>query len=147
MPTPYDTLLRLQERKLDDLRREMGAAVSALADRQLEQDKVDAALADARRRVQDEALMAIDPYVAQARARRMMLLRDRAAIKARLADLQDSSTRTFAALSTTRAAMDGYLAEVARAARTAEDVVATDLSAARRMRRTGHRPGSGAARS
>lgn len=140
MKTPYDTLLRVQQRTLDRLRVAIASEAATRAGLVRQRDAIDDAVAAARRSVHADALLPTDAFVRHARVRRTAVAQDHLASDRRLGALQGRSTATFGAMEATRLAIDQFHAEGARILVKAEDGLATDIAAARLARRPQRAP-------
>jgi hypothetical protein len=131
MRTPYDTLLRLRQREMDDMRVAITAQATHLDTIEHRHTEVRAAVARAQQTASTDLLLNTQAYMARMRAEREALLRDKAKVGANLARLRADAVEVYGALRVTRSAADDYRAQVERGIANADQSLVDDLTATR----------------
>lgn len=131
MTTPYDTALRIAERKVERVRRAIGDAV-------LDLQRIEAQHIAAERTLEQERAMAdTDPrlttqhYFVRARDHRARLFAERGATHARLEELRRQAAECYGSLSAVEGAATAFRADADRAAAGAEQVAIDEVTGAR----------------
>lgn len=131
MITPYDTALRLAERKVERVRRAIGDAV-------LDLQRIEAQHVAAERTLEQEGRMATDDprlttqhYFVRARDHRSRLSLERAATQARLEELRRRAIECYGSLSAVEGAATSFRDSAERAAATAEQTAIDEVTGAR----------------
>lgn len=135
MQTPYDTLLRLRQREMDDMRVAINVQVNQLISIENRHTVVNAAFARAQQTAATDVLLNTQAYMARIRAEREALLKDKAMVGARLARLQANAVEAYGSLRATRSAAEDYRAEAERGLANADQTFIDDLTAARSRRK------------
>ncbi|USI72013.1 hypothetical protein [Sphingomonas morindae] len=134
MRTPYDTLIRLGERGLDEMRRAILAEVAERATLERRRAQLEGHMREAEACATDAVLIDSHLYLARMRAEKADLAAARDGIDARLSALRDGARDALGQLAATRsAAADFRAARHAEAARREHRVI-DDLSGARHAR-------------
>lgn len=131
MTTPYDTALRLAERKVERVRRAIGDAVLDLA-------RIDAQHVAAEQTLRQEGLLAISEptlttqhYFLRARDHRERLMVEREETHARLEALRRRAVECYGSLSAVEGAVSRYRDAADQAAAAVEQRAINEVTAAR----------------
>lgn len=131
MTTPYDTALRLAERKVERIRRAIGDAV-------LDLQRIDAQHIAAERTLEEESLLAISEptlttqhYFLRARDHRERLLVEREETHARLEGLRRRAVECYGSLNAVESAVTRYRDAADQAAAAIEQRAIDEVTAAR----------------
>lgn len=138
MKTPYDTALRVAERRLDKVRAEMAKVAALLRVLQAEEDAAALSLERECVLAVDDPRLTTERYFVRARDRRMHLAGRRAATQAQLEALRAKAVAHYAERIAIDTAIARHCDEAERAAAAAEQAEIDDLTGAcyRRPRAT-----------
>lgn len=135
MQTPYDTLLRLRQREVDDMRVAITVQVNQLISIEDRHAMVNAAMVQAQQTTANDVLLNTQAYMARIRAERDAVVKDKAMVGADLARLRASAVEAYGALRVTRSAADDYRVEMEKGIANADQIFVDDLTAARGRRK------------
>ncbi|QJU57424.1 hypothetical protein HL653_06115 [Sphingomonas sp. AP4-R1] len=135
MPTPYDALMRLRQREVDDLRIAISVQIDQLVSIENRHTVINAALAQAQDVTASEVLLNTQSYMARLRAERDAVTNNRKMAGARLSQLRDNAVEAYGALRAIHSAADDYRSDVERSAAQADQAFIDDLVGGRGSRR------------
>lgn len=139
MSTPYDALLRLRQREVDDLRIAINVQIDQLVSIENRHTVINAALAQAQDITATEVLLNTQSYMARLRAERDAVASSGKMAGARLAQLRDNAVEAYGALRAIHSAADEFRTEAERSAAQAEQGFIDDLVAGRGRRKPSRR--------
>lgn len=131
MKTPYDTALRIAERRLDAVRTEMAKAAAQLRLIELEEDAASTAFSRETQIAGDDARMTTERYFVRARDHRAQLVALRAATNAELESLRQKAVAVYGERIALDTAIARHREEAERAAAAAEQSAMDDLTGGR----------------
>lgn len=140
MKTPFDTILRLRQRELENLRRDLVQSVQEQSD--IARDMAQISI-NMRREIEDHSQsgqgLACDSYLAACRSKRIDLHERLASVELRLADLRDQSRAHLALVHALENAAERFHQEHQRAASRREQAASDEWALTHYMRasRTG----------
>jgi hypothetical protein len=134
MRTPYDSLMRLHENAMSEVRVAINVQIEHIVTIENHERLVESSLAEAHEYTTQDALIDAEMFVAHVRAQRARLAAERAAASARLNQLRARALEAYGALRAARHAAELYRSEAEKSAGNAEQHMIDDLSAAHRTR-------------
>jgi hypothetical protein len=135
MQTPYDALLRLRKREMDDVRIAVSVQIDQLISIENRHTVINAAMARAQDVTTTEILLNTQSYMARLRAERDAVAKNKTLAGARLAQLQGHAVEAYGALRVAHSAADEYRAEAEKDAANADQAFIDDLVGARGARK------------
>jgi len=135
MKTPYDTAIRVAERRLDKVRAAIGKAVDELGQLERAGDEAEAMLHRECLLAAGDHRLSTEFFFTRARDRRARLAADRETAHARLERLRREAVACYGERQAVETAAARHREDAERAAAAAEQAAIDDLSAARRPRR------------
>ncbi len=134
MRTPYDSLMRLHENAMSEVRVAINVQIEQIVTIEGRERMVETSIAEAHEYTTLDAMLDAEMFVVHARAQRARLAAERAAAADRLALLRARALEAYGALRAARHAAELYRSEREKAAGNAEQHMIDDLSAAHRAR-------------
>ncbi|HEX8484293.1 hypothetical protein [Sphingomonas sp.] len=135
MTTPYDTALRIAERRLDQLRARIGQAVDDLQRTEAAHSNNDAVLARESMVAAGDPRLTSDSFFRQTRERRERLAAERVQAQDRLEELRLKAIEQYGSRTAVETAAAGYRADAERSAAAADQSAIDDLIGALAARR------------
>lgn len=131
MNTPFDAALRLRQREIDAMRVSISVQINQLMVIEETRESVDQSVAREVEIAASNWGSSAHAFMARMRTQRERLLRERAAVDARLTSLRAQAATAYGALRAVEGAAARFRAEANRVAAVAEQSRADDFSAAR----------------
>ncbi len=139
MTTPYDTALRVVERKLDAVRAAIGLAIDELERIENAHIAIENAMIREGLVASDEPRLTTDRYFVRARDHRRQLGEHRAAAHLHLESLRRKAVEVYGSRTAIESAVGAHREAEARSLAAAEQAMLDDLTAARPSTRRGRK--------
>ena len=131
MKTPFDTALRIADRRLDAVSAAIGVVIDELRQVESAQVALETRIAREMRAAEAQPIVATSRYFDDARTRREELARDRADAQQRLEALRRDAVEAYGAQRALQTAIEHHVADAVRSADAAEQAAIDDMIGAR----------------
>jgi hypothetical protein len=135
MKTPFDTALRLQKRKADDLGAALGGELRALDRSELARQELESEVRQETSIASADPMIPTSPYLVRMKARRLQLARERAAVLERVDCLRAGVGAACGSARAIEIIAKDYRFSRCRAEQSARDLECDDLAAHAFIRR------------